>query len=107
MGSPATHRTTRLLAAILLACTLCACGAGASPQAGGSGSRAVDPVADPTQNVLSSITVDPALRTELPASIQRGGTVLLATTDRPGTAGLPIAGTDARGAAIGVEIDIR
>jgi polar amino acid transport system substrate-binding protein len=67
----------------------------------------VDHAADPTQDVLSSIAVDPALRAELPTSIQRSGTLVLATTDRPGTVGLPIAGTAPGGADIGVEADIR
>ena len=68
----------------------------------GSGSTAV-----PTQDVVSGIQADPKLKAELPASVRSSGTLILGTTQSPGTANLPHAGENAAGQDIGLDIDLR
>lgn len=57
----------------------------------------------PTQDVVSSIRTDPALRAELPPSTT---SLTLATTLQPGTSGLPHAGI-VNGKAVGLDVDLR
>ena len=61
----------------------------------------------PTQEVVSAIAVDPALKAELPAAIQASGTLRLGTTIAPGINGLPHAGTAPDGSQVGVDVDLR
>lgn len=72
---------------------------------GTSSSAAADKI--PTQDVVSGIQADPKLAKELPADIQRSKTLLLGTTLYEGTQMLPHAGTDGKGAQIGLDVDLR
>jgi polar amino acid transport system substrate-binding protein len=90
--------TVAALAATVL---LAACGSSAAP----SGAPSTDTY--PTQDVVSSIAVDPALKAELPASVQSSGTLRLGTTLTPGTSGLPHVGQTPDGTNIGLDVDLR
>lgn len=109
----ADRRTT--LAAVLAAGGLLlasACGSASKPgapaavgkpaAAAGSGSASI-----PTQDVVSAVRPDPALKAELPAAIAARGTLLLGTTRPTGVAGLPHDGVDASGAPVGLDVDLR
>jgi polar amino acid transport system substrate-binding protein len=61
----------------------------------------------PTQDVVSSIAADPALKAELPAAVQSSGTLRLGTTVSPGTSLLPHAGQTPDGTVIGLDVDLR
>ncbi len=98
-----THRISAAVAALAATALLAACG---SSTATGS---APAPSADtyPTQDVVSSIATDPALKAELPAAVASSGTIRLGTTLAPGTAGLPNAGQAPDGTDIGLDVDLR
>ena len=86
------------LSLALLAVAATACGT----------SNAADPAATttatyPTQDVVSSIQADPALRAELPPSTT---SLTLGTTLAPGTSSLPHGGT-VNGKDIGLDVDLR
>lgn len=78
---------------------------GKDQQAPGA-SQAADPSAIPTQDVVSSIAADPAIRAELPAKARDSGKLILGTTQAPGTVGLPHAG-EQDGKPIGLDVDLR
>ena len=82
-----------------------------SAPAGGSQSSAASGSASgstyPTQDVVSAITADAALKAELPAAVQGSGKLSLGTTINPGVNGLPHAGTAPDGTNIGVDVDLR
>lgn len=61
----------------------------------------------PTQDVVSAIVADAALKAELPAAVQSSGKLSLGTTISPGVNGLPHAGTAPDGTNIGVDVDLR
>jgi polar amino acid transport system substrate-binding protein len=90
--------------------TATACGSTSSKSAGpgapvaaeGSGSAAL-----PTQDVVSGIQADPALKAELPAAVAARGTLLLGTTQPTGLAGLPHDGVDGAGKEVGLDVDLR
>jgi polar amino acid transport system substrate-binding protein len=91
--------------------TLAACGSGsASTGSAGPAAPAVGAAASaasyPTQDVVSSITADPALRAELPADARSAGTLTLGTTILPGSQGLPHA-AELGGQDVGVDVDLR
>lgn len=83
-------------------------GAGApSGGAAGSGASAASTDALPTQDVVSGVTEDKALHGKLPAAIRSSGVLTLGTTEATGTSGLPHSGSDASGAQIGLDVDLR
>jgi polar amino acid transport system substrate-binding protein len=95
------------LAAAALALTACGSSAagpvkGAAPAAATSAAAAI-----PTQDVVSSVQTDPALKAELPAAVAARGTLILGTTQATGLAGLPHAGVDGSGKEIGLDTDLR
>lgn len=105
--------TTAAAAALSL---LAACGssagsdtAAAGPSGGSSTAAAPSSgsTAVPTQDVVSGIRTDPGLKAELPASVRSSGTLILGTTQSPGTSGLPHAGEDSAGQDIGLDVDLR
>ncbi len=106
-GRPRVRRALRiarwsaLASAAVTALAACGSSAGAAPGATGSSASY------PTQDVVSSVAVDPALRAELPDELRNGGTVTLGTTIRPGTANLPYGGTAPSGQEMGLNVDIR
>ena len=61
----------------------------------------------PSQDVVSAVQADPALKAELPAAIAARGTLLLGTTKTTGQSGLPHAGIGPSGAEVGLDIDLR
>ncbi|MFC4034761.1 transporter substrate-binding domain-containing protein [Streptomyces polygonati] len=73
-----------------------------SSAASGAGSTAI-----PTEDVVSAIQADPALRAELPKEIQSRGSVILGTSRVVGTSGLPHGGQDTSGKTVGLDIDLR
>lgn len=98
-------------ATVLLATALSttACGSASSPKpvagapaAGGGTSASL-----PTQDVVSGIQADTALKAEVPAAIAARGTLLLGTTQPTGLAGLPHDGVDASGKEVGLDVDLR
>jgi polar amino acid transport system substrate-binding protein len=105
------------IAGALLA--LAACGSSTAPAtsasstaagAASAGAASSAPAASsnyPTQDLVSGIAVDPALKAELPAKAQASGTLTLGTTIAPGVSGLPHAGTGADGTQVGVDVDLR
>jgi len=98
--------TTLLVTAVSTA----ACGSASSPKpvagapvaAEGSTSGSL-----PTQDVVSGVQADPALKAELPAAVAARGTLLLGTTQPTGLAGLPHDGVDASGKEVGLDVDLR
>ena len=106
--------TTAAAAALSL---LAACGSSASTDTAGSAAKpgassAGSPgtgstAAIPTEDVVSGVQADPKLEAELPASVRSSGTLILGTTQSPGTAGLPHGGENAAGQAIGLDVDLR
>jgi polar amino acid transport system substrate-binding protein len=87
------------LPAAALAVALAACGTGnaADPAA------TTSPAAYPTQDVVSAVQADPALRAELPPSTTA---LTLGTTLSPGTASLPHSG-QVGDKYVGVDVDLR
>jgi polar amino acid transport system substrate-binding protein len=80
---------------------------GTSAPASGSPAAAAAPTALPTEDVVSAIQADPALKAELPKAIQSRGTLILGTTQAVGTSSLPHGGQDASGRTVGLDIDLR
>ncbi|WNI14379.1 ABC transporter substrate-binding protein [Actinacidiphila sp. ITFR-21] len=114
-GRPA-RRLPRLAAvAAALTCLLlaAACGGSGSSSDGGKettaagGTPAATSTAIPTQDVVSSIAADPALKAELPAAIRDRGTITAGVVRSPGTSGLPHAGQTADGTTVGLDVDLR
>jgi polar amino acid transport system substrate-binding protein len=106
------------LAAVLAAATLAlatACGSASKAAAPTAGNPAGAPVAAagtesksiPTQDVVSAVQPDPALKAELPPAIATRGTLLLGTTQPTGLAGLPHDGVDSAGKEVGLDVDLR
>ncbi len=76
---------------------------GASSGAAASGAS----TAIPTQDVVSSVQTDPALKAELPAAVRSSGTITLGTVKAVGTSGLPHGGQTPDGKDIGLDVDLR
>ncbi|MFJ9392943.1 transporter substrate-binding domain-containing protein [Nocardioides sp. NPDC101246] len=74
---------------------------------GSDGSASAEPVAIPTQDVVSDVKADPALTERLPADVQKSKTLVLGTTEATGEQNLPHGGSDQSGAQIGLDIDLR
>lgn len=91
--------------AVAALAALSACGTPAN-SATGVPAGAPSSAAYPTQDVVSSITADSALRAELPASLRNGGSLVIGTTYVPGTSGLPHGGV-INGKDVGLDIDLR
>jgi polar amino acid transport system substrate-binding protein len=109
---------TALLAAgtaaalVLLAACGSGSGTGAAPGPGGgpaapAASEGTGAGALPSQDVVSSIRPDPALRAELPARVRDRGSLVLGTSRVVGTAGLPHGGQAPDGSTVGLDIDLR
>lgn len=79
---------------------------GAAP-AGTAVPASASPSGIPSQDVVSAVQADPALKAELPAAVQARGTLLLGTTKTTGVSGLPHAGIDPSGTEVGLDIDLR
>jgi polar amino acid transport system substrate-binding protein len=96
-------------ASAVCALLLSACGSSSSAAGGpGSGSSpSASSAAIPTQDVVSSIQVNPKLKAELPSDVQSSGQLILGTTLTPGTSGLPHAGQAADGTNVGLDVDLR
>ena len=100
-------------AAVLVLLTACGSSSGTTAASAVAGTSASGPAAAasatalPTQDVVSGIPADPALKAELPKSIQARGTLILGTTQVVGVSGLPHGGQDAGGKAVGLDIDLR
>lgn len=105
------------MAGVLL---LSACSSTSSPAAAGSGSKASAasgaPAASasgssdafPTQDVVSGISADSTLTSELAtAAPGNNGSLILGTTLSPGLTGLPHVGTSDAGAQVGADVDLR
>jgi polar amino acid transport system substrate-binding protein len=98
-------------AAVLALLTACGSNSGtsAAPAAGGA-PAAAGPAAStalPTQDVVSAIPADPALRAELPKAVRSRGSLILGTSQVVGTSGLPHGGQDTSGKSVGLDIDLR
>lgn len=89
---------------------LSACGSSSKPAAGSApvAAAGTESAALPTQDVVSAVQADPALKAELPAGVQSRGSLILGTTKTTGSAaGLPHAGLDPGGKEVGLDIDLR
>ncbi|WP_370132989.1 transporter substrate-binding domain-containing protein [Streptacidiphilus sp. EB103A] len=92
---------------------LTACGSSSgttvTPAAGASSSGSVQgsSTAIPTQDVVSSIQADPALRAELPAAVRSSGSLALGSVKVVGTSGLPHGGQTPDGKVVGLDVDLR
>lgn len=97
-------RISAALAALAASALLAACGSSNAPS-----SAPAAPSTDtyPTQDVVSQVAADPALKAELPAAEQSSGTLRLGTTLTPGTSGLPHVGQTPDGTNIGLDVDLR
>jgi len=98
--------TTLLVTAVSTA----ACGSASSPKPGAGAPVAAEGSTSgslPTQDVVSGVQADPALKAELPAAVAARGTLLLGTTQPTGLAGLPHDGVDASGKEVGLDVDLR
>ncbi|WP_328912090.1 MULTISPECIES: ABC transporter substrate-binding protein [unclassified Streptomyces] len=120
-----SRRTPRLVAATAASAValtlLAACGgsssdsdsdatSGSTPSAGASKSgdtAAAVSTAIPTQDVVSAITADPAIKAELPAKLRDSGTITLGNTRAPGVTSLPHGGETSDGTPIGLDVDLR
>lgn len=107
--SPRVRRRTLLPTAAALAgiALLAGCGSSGTAAAGATRGAGGSTAQYPTVDVVSSITADPKLHAELPASIRSAGTLTLGTTVEPGTSNLPYRGETPSGQQIGVEADIQ
>jgi polar amino acid transport system substrate-binding protein len=97
-------RITAAVAAVATTALLAACGS-STAASGAPAGASTDTY--PTQDVVSSIAADPALKAELPAAVQSSGTLRLGTTLTPGTSGLPHGGQTPDGTNIGLDVDLR
>ena len=98
------------LVVILGAAPLAGCGSSAPAAAAPPGARAsASPSSSyPTQDVVSSVAEDSALRAELAAAVPGvGSSLTLGTTIQPGLNGLPHAGTAADNENVGADVDLR
>jgi polar amino acid transport system substrate-binding protein len=96
-------------AAVLL--VTAACGSASKPSAAAGAGVPVAAVGStsaqlPTQDVVSGIQADPALKAELPPAIAARGTLSLGTTQPTGLAGLPHDGV-VNGKEVGLDVDLR
>lgn len=121
MTTPGRRHTLPAVALIAAATVLLAAGCGSSSGAAAPGtvpaaagvSSQPGPAATsasggiPSQDVVSGVQADPALKAELPAAIAARGTLLLGTTKATGQSGLPHAGIDGSGKEVGLDIDLR
>lgn len=114
IGRPArrTIFAAAALAGLALAATACGSAAGESatdPAAKGVAPAAATSAAPtiPTQDVVSAVQADPALKAELPPAVAARGTLILGTTQATGLAGLPHDGVDGSGKEVGLDVDLR
>jgi polar amino acid transport system substrate-binding protein len=96
--------------ALLTACGSTS-GTAGTPSAGAAAAKSAPSAAGstdfPTQDVVSAVRTDPALRAELPKAVQSRGKLILGTSRVVGTAGLPHGGQDLSGKDVGLDIDLR
>lgn len=110
---PHLPRNAAALMASAALALLTACGSSsgtavtAAAGASSSGSAQASSTAIPTQDVVSSIQADPALKAELPAAVRSSGSITLGTVKAVGTSGLPHGGQTADGKTVGLDIDLR
>jgi polar amino acid transport system substrate-binding protein len=91
--------------AIVIACValaLAACGSAPTVSPAGEAAPSY-----PTQDVVSGIAVDHALRAELPAAVRGSDSLTLGTTVDPGTSSLPHDGVVGDNQEIGLDVDLR
>lgn len=100
-----TSRIAAAVAAFAATALLAACGSSSTAASGAPAGVPTDTY--PTQDVVSSIAADPALKAELPAAVQSSGTLRLGTTLSPGTSLLPHGGQTPDGTNIGLDVDLR
>jgi polar amino acid transport system substrate-binding protein len=101
---------TALCALALALLTGCGSGTTTATTPGAAPGDAPSPsaaTAIPTQDVVSSITTDPALHAELPKAVQSRGSLVLGTSQAVGTSGLPHAGQAPDGRTVGLDVDLR
>ncbi|WP_329139799.1 ABC transporter substrate-binding protein [Streptomyces sp. NBC_01476] len=117
-GRPARHVSRTALtatgaAAVLALLTACGSSSGSADTAPAGGApsakspSAAASTALPTEDVVSGIQADPALKAELPKAIQTRGSLILGTSRVVGTSGLPHGGQDPSGKTVGLDIDLR
>ncbi|MDL9947131.1 transporter substrate-binding domain-containing protein [Gordonia sp. ABSL11-1] len=92
-------RPLAVAATVITVVTLAACGS--SDATTDEATTAI-----PTQDVVSSVTADPAIRNELPAEIRAAGTLTVGTPPQPGTSQLPHGGK-VDGKDVGLDVDLR
>jgi polar amino acid transport system substrate-binding protein len=86
----------------------CASSGSASPGAADPSRSTASATSFPTRDVVSGVTLDAALHTELDSAAPgNGGSLTLGTTPAPGLAGLPHVGTSPGGEPIGADVDLR
>lgn len=61
----------------------------------------------PSQDVVSGIRFDPALKAELPSAIAARGTIILGTANPDSARVLPLEGRDSSGRLVGLDFDLR
>ena len=114
--TPAGVLVSVLAAATLALATACGSASKAAAPTGGkpglpvaaAGKEAGTEAASiPTEDVVSGVRPDPALKAELPAAVAARGTLLLGTTQPTGLAGLPHDGLDSGGKEVGLDVDLR
>ena len=93
--------------AVVALAALAACGSPADNSVTPANGSVAASGSYPTQDVVSSIAVDPTLAAELPADLRNGGSLTLGTTFVPGTSSLPHGGVAPNGQNIGLDVDLR
>jgi polar amino acid transport system substrate-binding protein len=111
-----SRRIPYLAAATAGLILLAACGSSSDDSVSGApnsskgaaapGAKQADSATIPTQDVVSAIAADPALKAELPARARDSGKLTLGTTRAPGTVGLPHGG-EQNGTPVGLDVDLR
>ncbi|MFC1439933.1 transporter substrate-binding domain-containing protein [Streptacidiphilus sp. N1-10] len=81
--------------------------AGGGASSGSAGSAQAASTAIPSQDVVSSIQADPALKAELPAAVRSSGTLTLGTVKAVGSSNLPHGGQGSDGKQVGLDVDLR
>lgn len=106
-----TTRTALAGAAAVLALALAACGESSDTLSADDkkvgADTSVAPIELPTEDVVSGIAADPALRARLPKAVQDSGTLSIGVTEAVGETGLPHGGSTADGTQVGLDIDLR
>lgn len=104
-------RTALAGATAVLALTLAACGESSDTLSADDkkvgADTSVAPVDLPTEDVVSGVAADPALRAKLPKAVQDSGKLTIGVTEAVGEAFLPHSGSTADGTQVGLDIDLR